>query len=243
MRTTVTFNGVALTDLYNVSELKTSLLPRRIGTVTVPGMNGVMHTGTTLAERRIRLKLTAKASTQEGLQQAARALAAILNVDEPKPLAISIDGGLYYMAIPSVDSDTRRWRHHQCYDVEFRCVDPVAYGEEHTVNVPVSGTVTFEVGGTYPTMPTVNAPRVQATSGTDGTWGLSLDDGTRMRVPLPSTVTHAVTIDCQSRLVTCDGAVTMIEPASDWLVLAPGEHTVEMLGAGTATLSYVERWV
>ena len=241
-RTTVTFDGHDLTASYRVSDLRTSLLPRRIGTTEVPGRDGALFTGAPLDTRIVTLTLTAIDRDIEDRQAAGRALAAILNVDEPKPLAISIDGGLYYMALPSSTSDATRHLTATRFEVEFICPDPVMYGTQRTVSVSSGGSATFNVGGTYPTMPTVSAPN--AANGSGGFWKLALEDGTYLIATIPTGVQRApVLAECENRVLKVNGNVALLQPEADWLVLAPGQHTLTMTGTGAATVTYRERWV
>lgn len=240
-RTIVTFDGHDLTRDYRVSDLRTSLLPVAIETLQVPGRDGDMVTGRTLGARTITLRLTVMGTDQTARQAAARRLASILDVSEPRPLAISIDGGLYYMAMPNASQVGGRYLNATSFDVAFEAPDPVAYGESKTVTVPSGGSATLEVGGTYPTMPVVSAP--SAKNGSDGYWRLRLEDGSFMLVNLPTSSAYKVDADCASRVLRVADAVKALPPASDWLVLEPGSHTLTMTGTGAATITYVERWV
>lgn len=242
-RTVVTFNGHVLTQNYYVSDLRTSLLPRNIETLDVPGRNGSLFAGVTHAQRTITLRLTAVSKSITARQAAARALAAILAVDEPKPLQISIDDGLYYMAIPQSSDDATRWANATQFEVTFECPDPVAYGQERTVTVPSGGSVTFTVGGTYPTMPTISASAAKNNSGIGG-WRVRLEDGSYIFATIPSGVTSAPVIaDCEARTLKVNGNTALLVPAADWLVLEPGEHTLTMTGTGAATVTFNERWL
>lgn len=240
-RTVVTFDGHELTASYVVSNLRTSLLPRSITTRDVPGMDGLALTGVKLAARTITLTLTTTEKDIEDRQEAARSLAAALAVDGPRSLSISIDGGVYFMAVPTSNNDATRYVNATSFDVAFECQDPVGYGEEQTVTVPSGGTATFTVGGTYPTMPAVSAPTA---GGSDGTWRLALDDGSFLYADIPNGhASAAVMADCASRVLKVDGVVTLLIPEADWMVLDPGEHTLTMTGTGAATVTYRERWL
>lgn len=241
-RTTVTFNGQDLTASYHVSDLRTSLLPRRVESVNVPGMDGAHYTGAPLDVRTITLTLSAMGTDVGDRQDAGRTLAGILNVSEPKPLAISIDGGLYYMAMPASSGDAARFYNATQFEVDFTCFDPVAYGTERTVTVPSGSNVTFTVNGTYPTMPTISVP--QATNGAQGFWRLSLEDGSYLIATIPTGVQNApIVADCANRVLKVNGNVVILQPEADWLVLTPGQHKLTMVGGGAATVTYRERWV
>lgn len=242
MRTHVTFDGHDLTALCTVSDLRTSLLPREVRTTPVAGRDGSVYTGASLSERSITLTMTLRGRDVEARQMAARELAAILDVDGPRPLAMSIDGGLYYMAVPTSGSEATRRPTTSTFEVDFTVPDPVAYGQARTVSVPSGGTATFEVGGTYPAMPRVSAP--SAANGSGGFWRLRLEDGSYLLARVPAGVASApVEADCAARTLRVNDTVALLEPEADWLVLAPGTHTVEMTGTGAATMTFEERWL
>lgn len=241
-RTVVTFNGVDLTALYAVSDLRTSLLPRDISTESVSGRDGEAFTGVRHDTRTITLTLTVRDRSITARQAAARVLAATLAVDEPKPLSISIDSGLYYLAIPSSDGDASRYYNATQFDVTFLCVDPIAYGEEVSVYVGSGGSKTFTVGGTYPTKPVIVGTSIQRNASIGG-WKLTLDSTEYVFVPISSATARSLSIDCEKRVVLLAGVVTVLSPDSDWLVIEPGEHTLAMTGTGGVTVTYRERWV
>lgn len=242
-RTVVTFDGYELTNNYYVSDLRTSLLPRTIESQDVPGRDGSLFTGVRLAPRTITLTLTIKNKSIAVRQAAARALAAILAVDEPRPLSLSIDGGLYFMAIPQSSDDATRWVNASQFEVTFECPDPVAYGQERTVTVPSGGSVTFTVGGTYQTRPVISASAARNNAGIGG-WRIALEDGSYIFATIPSGVSSAPVIaDCAARTLKVNGNTALLIPAADWLVLEPGEHTLTMTGTGAATVTFDERWL
>lgn len=241
-RTVVMFDGHELTRDYYVSNLRTPLLPRTVGMQDVPGRDGTMYTGVRLAQRSIVLTLTAVSKNIDLRQAAARRLAALLAVGEPRPLQISIDGGLYYMAIPQSSDDAVRWVNATSFDVVFECPDPVAYGLERCVTVPSGGSVTFSVGGTYPTNPVVSA--AAAANGSGGSWRIALEDGSYIMATIPSGLATApVVADCAARTLSIGSSTALLAPQADWLTLDPGEHTLTMIGTGEATVVFNERWL
>lgn len=241
-RPTVTFNGTTLTNSYTVSDLRRSLLPRNLGSETVPGADGALFTGATIGTRTVTMTLTVRAATAAARETAARTLASTLDVDEPKPLSISIDGGLYLMAMPESGGDADRYRHATSFQVTFTAFDPVMYGEERTYTVPSGGSVSVTVAGTYPTMPTITAASAVRNS-TLGQWRITLDNGDYLAATLPTANATAVTADCAKRVLTVAGNVALMPPDGDWLVLTPGTHTLTMSGTGAATVKFRERWL
>lgn len=241
-RTRVYFGGVELTEYCYVSDLRTSLLPRRIGLAEVPGMDGSLFTGAQCDARVITLTLTLVDSDLTARQEATRLLSTILLVDEPEPLQFSFDGGKYYMAIPQSNDDATRFLTATSFEVEFVCPDPVMYGNYVERVVPSGGTLDWAVLGSYPVMPLITVP--DAANGPDGFWRLALDDGTYVIATIPDAVqTAEVVVDCKNRTLKVNGDYVMLQPEADWLVLHPTIHTLTMTGSGTCTVSYEERWV
>ena len=242
MRTRVTFDGSDLTALARVSDLRTSVLARDVRCEDVPGRDGSVFTGATLRPRTITLTLTLVGVGMEQRRERARELARILNVDGPRALCLSVDGGRYYMAVPSTDDVARIRPTADSFDVEFTVPDPVARGEERTLTVPSGGSVTFDVGGTYPTRPRIAA--AAAANGSGGFWRLRLEDGSYLLATIPSGVASApVVADCEARTLRVNNFVALLVPDADWLVLEPGTHTLEMTGTGAATVTFEERWL
>lgn len=249
-RTTVTFDGHDLTEKCIVSDLRRPMLPRRLGAIEVPGMDGELATGQTLAPADIKLTLSIMGSDPDERELARQELAEILNTDGPKPLAISIDGGLYYMARALSQDDGARFVNAESYEVTFRASDPVRYGELREVLVPPNGSVTFTVGGTYPTMPTLDT--VLTATASDMYWKITLDGGDYVLFsPLTyvegSMAVDSIIVDCEHRLMKTWNTPKMLPAGADWLVLTPGEHTLAMETnvsvAGNTSVLFRERWL
>lgn len=244
-RTTVTFNGHDLTASYHVSNMRVSLLPREVSSVTVPGMDGAMYAGSRLQAKDITLTLTAMGTSLAERQEAARTLAGILAVKEPKPLAISVDGGLYYLAIPTSDTERTIYRNATSFEVTFRALDPVMYGIEKTITLSSSTAKTVTIGGTYPTYPVIESGNARGASSSNKYVRITnTSTGEYMDIPVSSSGTHTVVADCQERSCKVDGATAAITLLSDWMVLNPGTVTLQRTsGSGTFTITYKERWL
>lgn len=236
-RTKVTFDGHELTALAIVSDLRRPLLPRRAEYVSVPGADGAIFGGAVDDTRKLTLTLTLRGHDPVERAEAQRALARILDVDSPRPLAISEDGGLWYMAMPNASSDGERRTGAESFDVEFTC-DACMYGatEEVALSMSAGDSLGFRVGGTKPTPCVVDV----STTGS-GAWRLTLDGQDAYSATLDGAA--YLTIDSERRVATRDGNVYALPPTDYWFILAPGAHTLAVTGAGaTGTLTYTERW-
>lgn len=263
-RTTVTFNGVNISNLYVVSGWHTPLLGRNFDVVDISGMDGQRFLGATLAPRTITLSLTVKGVTLAEREAAARTLAAALAVDEPKPLTASFMGGRYYLAIPKSDADLHRYVNADTFDVDFYVPDPVSYGDLVTVNISsiVSASSYFEVGGTYPTLPKLVISASRTNVNDPSYFGFSL---ARRESGLTSVLTYTyidlkavmgtsysgtITVDSGVRKYT-SGSSTGVKPlplVSDWPLLMPGTMRYVSEAAtsncsGSIVMTYRERWL
>lgn len=243
-RTVVTFNGTTLTDLYDVSDLRTTLLHRTLGSVDVPGRDGAVFTGAKLAARKITLTFTVKDQDIAARQAASRALAATLAVDSPKPLSLSIDDGLYYLAIPTSDGDASRFVGATQFDVSFMAYDPVMYGDQVSFYVYVGNSHTWTVNGTYPTLPLIRCPRGVPEWADNPIWQITLDGSQTITVDITGYRQYAnIVIDCQNRILTVDGNAKMLPATCDWFSFEPGQHTLSVSGGEAGIVSYRERWL
>lgn len=242
-RTVVLYNGVDLTADYVVSDLRRPLLPKEAMGATVPGMDGEVYTGSRLTPRMVTLTMYAIDADIALREAAARRLAAALDVQQPAPLSISIDGGLYLMAVPTSTGDAARFTQANSFQVQFEAFDPVFWGEERTTVIEWGQTpTTFTVGGTYPARPVISVPTAERAA-FGNYWRITLDDGSFMSVAVPESGMVPILADCEARTLSVNGTNRLLNPLSDWLVLTPGEHSLVIDGLGDATLTYRERWL
>ena len=213
--------------------------------IEAPSAMGALFGGTQPNPVTITMELYTFAKTRDERQEALRTLSGWLAVDEPKMLQLGDEGGRYRMAVPTDEMPIEAFLNAESVSVSFVCPDPRLYGEEHTVTVPANGSVTFLVGGTAPTMPTVSAN--VGTSAVGEQWRLALEDGTYLLYESASDAASSMpmTYDCANRIVTRGRNVVMLPPQADWLTFSPGEHTLAMTGdatSGDATVTYREMW-
>ena len=238
----VYFNNQTLTYDFYASDLRIEGMPVNIGQLAVPGKDGALFTGSRLEPKHIRVTLTNRATSMADRRENMSWLMGVLDVDEPKKLSLGIDGSttLYYLAIPTTAGDIGIFRRHMSVEVDFLALDPVMYGAQVTKTIPSGGSLTFTVGGNYPTRPSVSA--TAAKNGSNGYWRLRKNSGEQdFILNVPSAVPFVA--DCAARTLAVDGDVTMLNPSADWLVLKPGSNTIAMTGTGAATITYRERWL
>lgn len=241
-RTTVTFNGTDLTALAIVSGWSTAALPKELEQATIPGMDGSRLVSTTIAAREITVTLTVRGATPAARAASIRSLLGILDVDEPKPLARSIDNGLYYLAIPTATGDITHNRTSDSFEVVFHCPDPAMYGEEKTATIGTSST-TVTIGGNYPTKPLVTITSAKGNTSNV----LTLTHTTKseyMRATVSSSGSSTVSFDCDKHVLKVNNTTQMLSTLSDWLELEPGRNVLRLsAGSGTVTMKWIERWL
>ena len=268
-RTTVTFNGVDLTSLYVVSGWHAPLLTRKLDTVDISGLDGQRFLGANLSPKKVTLRLTVKGTTLAAREEAARTLAATLNVDGLKPLTASFMGDLYYLAIPTSDADLTRFVNADTFEVSFHVPDPVAYGQTKTVSgiQLASGTNhRIDVGGNYPTLPTVKlaVTRAQTTGDSYVQFRMnhygssnSLQSYDFCAVDFADLVSGTATtsgtiyIYSAERRYVYVGSIreNMLPLVSDWPTLVAGRNQFNITSgsivnlSGTAEVTFTERWV
>lgn len=206
------------------------------------GIDGSKVVGTRLAKGTVEFTCTLLGRDAMQRRMSLSRLMAWLRVDGPRELVLPDMPSWSYMAVPSGKIDLSRHVDAEQFQLSFAVVDPVAYGDEHSAEVPSGGSVTLHVGGTAPTRPTVAAQSAVRNS-TSHAWGVRLDSADYMHVDTGSSSAHAVSLDCGARAALLDGVPTVMTLTSDWLELTPGKHVLEMdEGTGAATVTWRERW-
>ena len=238
---TVTFNGYDLTADYIVGNLVRSFSTRDVQQIDVPGMDGAIFASASYEPVVISMDVTALSSSPTERSNALRRLAAALSVREPSPLAISDDGGKYYLAVPN-GGDLARYKGAESFPLEFTAFDPVMYGDEKTATVPSGGSVSITVGGNYRAMPSIAASSARCNS-TTRLWTLTFGSSV-FEVRCPNTNATAIVADSEHRSLTVAGSASIPTLGSDWPALEPGTHTVRnSSGSGACTLTWRERWL
>lgn len=246
----LTFDGHDFSNTFVVGNIEQHAANPRAVTIET-GADGAAFSGLVLDPLQITATLyllgggfdnNSDTTAEEERRAAIRTLASWLNVDSPKQLSIGDDQGLYYLAVPNGQVPLVRYINASSVQVSFLAIDPVAYGEEHTVTVPSGSSVTFTVDGSYPTRPRITASAVR--NSTALVWGLRLDGGDFLHVATGSSSSRNVSIDCDARTLTIANSTSLPTLDSDWLEFTPGQHTLAMdYGTGAATVKYVDRWL
>lgn len=191
-------------------------------------------------EIKIKARLATDTIDEREIQRKWAEIAATMRHDGPEPL--SLVEGYYWLAVLA-DEPKLKFRHYSATaELLFLCPDPVAYGAEHTVEVPSGGSIAIKVGGSYPTRPTIGSSAVRDSESL--VWGIRLDGGDHLHIATGSAEARSVSVDCAERTCIVNGSPSLPTLDSDWLSFEPGEHTLEIdNGTGAATVTYRERWL
>ena len=235
------YNGHDFASLFVYGDPTFSILDAQPVLEDVNGRNGQAFLGMTYGSSQVSFTVGIVDDALDR-RNAFSQLGQWLMVDEPKPLYLPDTPDRYYLAVPNGAIEVERCIKADKAPVTFLLVDPIAYGETKTATIPSGGSVTINVGGTAPTMPTIAAASA-VRDATSLVWGLRLDSADYVHVETGSASARRVDIDCGERVCKVANAAKLPTLDSDWLVLSPGSHTVAMdNGTGAATLTWRERW-
>jgi predicted phage tail component-like protein len=235
----VTFDGVRLTDTYDVASVRGVPTPRVV-TEEVPARDGVVERGVTLDPPPVSITVITR---NDGRTETAkrRELASIFAVREPKVLRFGGDGGLYYKVVPS-SLDWTEFTTAGRLVVEFIVPEVAMYGELKTATIPSGGQVSITVGGTYPAQPKISGTVTRSPA--SEVWGVRIDNGDFVHVDTGSNASRPIVIDGEARTVKVAGVTKLPTLDSDWFELEVGSHTIRNdQGSGATTLTWIERWL
>lgn len=233
----VVFGGVDLSKRFTClvkSRPMPSFNPR---TQQVSGSDRYTPMGAEILPEQITVRLVCGYAPEDERREIARWLGGVLYSKEPKRLSLSSDRGLWHTATLAKGADFRELVSTGYVEVTFQPMESWLYGEEHSVTVPSGGSASFKSDGSYPT-----APKIVAASASGTTWGLRLDDGDFVHVPLSST--SRVEIDCDKRTCLVGNSVSVPTLDSDWLQFSAGSHTIRNdIGSGACVVMWIDRWL
>lgn len=235
------FDGHSFDTLFIYGDPQITILDAQSDTREISGRNGAAFVGMKYGAATVAFSL-AVLGDAETRRVALSTLGQWLKVDEPKPLYLPDTPDRYYLAVPDGALDMTRCIDAETTVITFKLTDPVAYGATQTAALPSGGSVTVNIGGTAPTCVDVVADSAYRDSSAL-VWGVMVDDADYAHVATGSDSARKVEIYSDDRVCKVQNAVSMITLDSDWLILEPGTHTIEMqYGTGAATLSWSERW-
>lgn len=236
----VVFDGHDLTSRFLITDIQRPK-PTFEATMSDNPAGGSFLMGVRRGAGEISLSLHVKGGSKDR-QNAIRELTSWLNVDGVREMSFSDDMGLTYLAVPNGSTDAQSLYFREIITVKFAVPYPYMLGETRTATVPSGGSVQASVGGTLPALPVINTTTAVRSNSTN-LWGLQVDGGDYVHIPVPVSTASTIAIDCMERTSTVNNASTLITLDSDWLSLAPGIHTISNdQGTGASTLTWRELW-
>lgn len=243
MREQVTFNGITISDFFEVGNVIRPLVGRSNTTMDVSGMDGNRVTGSVMMPNKITVSFIMSEKNATQRRDAVRNLTMMLHSEEPARLMFASDNGLYYMAILDGEVPIQEHVRSGLVEANFVTESPVLYGETRTATVPSGGSATIYVEGTYPASPVISGT-VYGSSSDSYQWGVRLDEGDYMRIVTGSSSARTVVMDCRDRMASVSGSTKLPTLTSDWFELSAGFHTIRNdIGSGACTISWQERWL
>lgn len=242
MRVECAFGDTMLTSRWLVTDVVRPLAPRTVETEDVTNRDGDVLMGARYGSYEVSLSIWVKAPYGQQPDELVQ-IAHALDCDTPQRLWFSDEKERYRLALPDGSRKVARYANRARVSVSFLVPDPVLYGRHVSVTVPSGGHATIHVNGTYPTRPSITALSAVRSSAS-GVWGIRLDDGDFVNVPLASSAARKVELDCAERACLVAGSPALPTLDSDWFELKPGQHAiVNHQGTGSCTVEWDERWL
>jgi len=239
-----TFNGKHVTDssLGVTRYIRTifSLLPgTRDNALEIAGLDGALDFGRELQPRNIRAQFLIRRDTPAELFQYARAVAAWLNVREPKQFIYDHEPDKFYLVRPQggVSFDRILVTGGLC-DVTFVAHDPYAYAvtPKTVTSFPATNS------GTLPCPVVIEATMKEAASSLT----LALDTGESIELNRELEEGDTVIIDTNARYAAVNGVDARgdVTFESTWFMLPRGEFALSADPESTEIkITFRERWI
>lgn len=231
------FNGFDFTPWLRANVQKPVLPPVEVEADAVPGMRGTRFRSAKLGELTIPVPVRLTAHAKDDMAEFRRVLASMLYAEEPAPLVLGDEPRRWYMAVLDGSTDLDSLWFTGGTTLNFRCCDPVAYGEFRRSGL--RGGV-LRVRGTWPA-----DPKIEVAPPRGAFWKIEhLGTGEFLRVEATFSGSVKLVIDCAARHLTLNGANAdkYLSLESDFFSLVPGENRFAVSG-GAPVFEWSERWL
>lgn len=234
----IIYDGVVLSDFFDITELKRQPFPQvSANTLTIPGRAGVRFASSQRGTRTLSMKLSLLSHGRDDFSVAARwdEMVDLLIKEEPKALELG-DGKTIY-ALPTNASELERLGNRGVSTVTFTAYDPYFYGPSHDVALS-SGNNIVIIKGTQAVRPTVSI-----TGTTGAITARNVETTERVVTASVSSSSARVVMDMETQRCTVNGSYLAVDmDHTDYWELIPGTNTVYLSG-GTGTLTYTEKYL
>ncbi len=148
----ITFNGVRLTEIFRVKDVKRSILPPRQNySLDVPAKHGQYYLGYKYSPKVIDVEIVMISSN---MLSNLRTLAWMLDIAEPSKLEFSDEPDKHYYAVVDSSTDIDQILHVGTGTISFVCFNPLAFSNlEKNYTADETGKLVINNGGTAPTAP------------------------------------------------------------------------------------------
>lgn len=240
------FDGRAFEDLgITVERVHDPIPEMREELEARPNGHGSFLNSLTMSPREITLECRYFGDRWQDFDDMMDELAAWLVTDGDREMVLRTNPDQHYMAHyrSYSEGDREGGTGIGAFELSFCASDPLRYGERRSMVVTSFARV--DVGGTD--LPDMTISVQGARVGNSSLFGMRFvgPDGVErtLRVPLPDSAAHAVSLDCVGHVATVDGRVSGVTLSSDWPDFAPGRWKAYVAeGTGTATLSWTQRY-
>lgn len=233
----VVYDGVNLSDIFQIVDIKIPLLP----TLTAVTQELTQRPGAYFASRKVgtrqitmKLRLDAETRNPTKIFHAWREVSKHFSKEEPKKLYLNED--VYCWALVVGDTDIDNAAYYGEVEFTFMCYDPFFYGREHTFDLSANTAKTIQVNGDMAVYPMFD---LTATSSTVKVTNVTTGDLVSIPNLKSGTKLH---IDSEKYRVEVGGAYQPIDiSVSDYFMLE-GECQLKVTGA-SGTVTYQERYL
>lgn len=238
---TIAIDGHVLNETFRISDIRRPFPSVEPVMVSVPGRHGQVCVGEEVGTREVSFRVWSFAHDSATRMTEMAALLELLLTgsheltfeDEPDTIRdVRLSGQ------PDFDEYEKRGS----VELTFVMPDPYRrYATPKTVAFTTSQTA-FTLDHANPRL-VIDASNVKRRTN-DDLWQLTFDAEQELSVEVPTPLAAVMRIDCQTGVVTVDGARSNIINESVWPVLAAGRHTVQVTaGSSATTLTITERCI
>lgn len=229
------FNGNDLGHFLHVSAVARNVAPEfRLNEQETARGEFAAHGG--LSALEIAVTVSLKRDSVRGAAELRRALAGMLYTEQAAKLVLPDEPDKYYLAWWKGGGELDRAAHLPGAELTFLCADPVAYGEEHEIEL-TNAAKTVLRGGTYKAYPVI-----KATPAAGSYWTVTnVTTGELVRVDATFTGANSLELDFETQRCRVNGYNHAVTIESTFFALEESQEIKKL--NGTATMTWRERWL
>lgn len=229
------FNGNDLGHFLHIQSISRSIAPefRLTEQATTRGEHVALGG---LSALEITVKANLKRVRVDDAAALRRALAGMLYSEQAAKLILPDEPDKYYLAWWKGGAELDRLDYWPGAELTFLCADPVAYGEEHEIEL-TNAAKTVLRGGTYKAYPVI-----KATPAAGSYWTVTnVTTGELVRVDAAFTGANSLVLDFGAQRCLVNGTNHAVTIESTFFALEESQEIKKL--NGTATMTWRERWL